>query len=77
MKHQAQLAGLSTGLKIPRGRGPRFVILHAGSARGFVEGAKMVYLANKGQGTTMMRWKADGLKNGSNPSCYQILARVL
>ncbi|KAG8238291.1 hypothetical protein J437_LFUL017046 [Ladona fulva] len=46
-KHQAQLAGFSTGLKIPRGRGPRFVILHAGSARGFVDGAKLVYLAKK------------------------------
>ncbi|KAG8228848.1 hypothetical protein J437_LFUL008344 [Ladona fulva] len=49
-KHQAQLAGLSTGLKIPRGRGLRFVILHAGSARGFVKGAKLVYLAKKRSG---------------------------
>ncbi|KAG8237257.1 hypothetical protein J437_LFUL011287 [Ladona fulva] len=49
-KHQAQLVGLSTGLKIPRGRGSRFVTLHTGSARGFVKGSKLVYLAKKRSG---------------------------
>lgn len=44
---QAALAGLSTGLKAPTARGPRFVIVHAGGNHGFVPNAKLVFLAKK------------------------------
>ncbi|XP_054287688.1 uncharacterized protein LOC129003422 [Macrosteles quadrilineatus] len=44
----AFLAGLTTGLKDPTQRGPRFVIVHAGGENGFVEGAQLVFLAKKG-----------------------------
>lgn len=44
----AYMAGLSTGLKNPTQRGPRFVIVHAGGKNGFVEGAQHVFLAKKG-----------------------------
>lgn len=44
----AFMAGLTTGLKDPTERGPRFVITHAGGEKGFVNGAKMVFLAKKG-----------------------------
>ncbi len=46
----AFLAGLSTGLKGPTARGPRFVLLHAGGKMGFIEGAKHVFLAKKNSG---------------------------
>lgn len=44
---QAFLAGLSTGLKSPTGRGPRFALVHAGNERGFVPNAKLVFLCKK------------------------------
>lgn len=44
----AFLAGLTTGLKEPTERGPRFVIVHAGSERGFVKNGQLVFLAKKG-----------------------------
>lgn len=44
----AFLSGLTTGLKDPTQRGPRFVIVHAGGKNGFVEGANLVFLAKKG-----------------------------
>ena len=44
----AFMAGLTTGLKEPTERGPRFVIVHAGGERGFVKDGKMVFLAKKG-----------------------------
>jgi hypothetical protein len=34
------LAGLTTGLKHPTARGPRFVIIHAGGKNGFINDAK-------------------------------------
>lgn len=45
---EAFLAGLTTGLKDPTHRGPRFVILHAGGKDGFVNNGKLVFLAKKG-----------------------------
>ncbi|XP_054257587.1 uncharacterized protein LOC128982668 [Macrosteles quadrilineatus] len=45
----AYMAGLTTGLKDPTERGPRFVITHAGGENGFVKEAKMVFLAKKGK----------------------------
>jgi hypothetical protein len=36
----AFLAGLTTGLKHPTARGPRFVIVHAGGKKGFIKNAK-------------------------------------
>ncbi|KAG8228889.1 hypothetical protein J437_LFUL007626 [Ladona fulva] len=44
------LERLSTGLKRPTGRGPRFVILSARSDQGFVENARLVYPAKKNAG---------------------------
>lgn len=44
----AFLSGLTTGLKDPTQRGPRFVIVHAGGESGFVENAELVFLAKKG-----------------------------
>ncbi|KAG8227918.1 hypothetical protein J437_LFUL011846 [Ladona fulva] len=44
------LEGLSTGLKRPTGRAPRFVILSAGNDQGFVENARLVYPAKKNTG---------------------------
>lgn len=44
----AFLAGLTTGLKEPTERGPRFVIVHAGGEKGFVKDGKLVFLARKG-----------------------------
>jgi hypothetical protein len=43
----AFLAGLTTGLKHPTARGPRFVIVHAGGKNGFINDAKLVSLAKK------------------------------
>ncbi|KAH7976968.1 hypothetical protein HPB52_021935 [Rhipicephalus sanguineus] len=40
--------GLSTGLRAPSGKGGRLIILHAGSADGFVDGAALVFRAKKG-----------------------------
>lgn len=45
---QAFVNGLTTGLKTPTGKGPRFVLVHAGNKDGFVEGADMTFLAKKG-----------------------------
>ncbi|KAG5889976.1 hypothetical protein JTB14_020264 [Gonioctena quinquepunctata] len=39
--------GLTTGLKAPTQRGPRFVLLHAGTEEGFVDGAELTFLAIK------------------------------
>nr|CAD7597081.1 unnamed protein product [Timema genevievae] len=44
---QAFLEGLSTGLKPPRARGPRFAMVHAGNSNGFVEGAELTFLYKK------------------------------
>lgn len=43
----AFVRGLSTGLKAPTSRGPRFVLVHAGSKNGFVAGAELTFLAKK------------------------------
>jgi transposase len=43
----AFIKGLSTGLKHPTQRGPRFILVHAGSENGFVNGAEMFFLAKK------------------------------
>jgi hypothetical protein len=43
----AFLACLKTGLKHPTARGPRFVIVHAGGKNGFINDAKLVFLAKK------------------------------
>ncbi|XP_049513968.1 uncharacterized protein LOC125941081 [Dermacentor silvarum] len=42
--------GLSTGLCAPSGKGGRLIVLHAGSAEGFVDGAALVFRAKKGAG---------------------------
>ncbi|KAH6920073.1 hypothetical protein HPB50_028940 [Hyalomma asiaticum] len=42
--------GLSTGLRAPSGKGGRLIVLHAGSAEGFVDGAARVFRAEKGAG---------------------------
>lgn len=42
--------GLSTGLRAPSGKGGRLIVLHAGSAEGFVDGAALVFRAKKGAG---------------------------
>ncbi|KAH6929504.1 hypothetical protein HPB50_000957 [Hyalomma asiaticum] len=43
--------GLSTGLRAPSGKGGRrLIVLHAGSAEGFVDGAALVFRAKKGTG---------------------------
>ncbi|KAG5880079.1 hypothetical protein JTB14_011582 [Gonioctena quinquepunctata] len=39
---------LITGLKAPTQRGPRFVLLHAGTEEGFVDGAELTFLPKKG-----------------------------
>ncbi|KAE8740517.1 hypothetical protein FOCC_FOCC013962 [Frankliniella occidentalis] len=43
----AFLNGLTTGPKTKTGKGGRFVLLHAGGAKGFVPGAKLVFKAKK------------------------------
>lgn len=47
---QAFNEGLTTGIKPPTSRGPRYVLLHAGSKNGFVKGAEMTFLAKKSSG---------------------------
>ncbi|KAH6939767.1 hypothetical protein HPB50_021571 [Hyalomma asiaticum] len=42
--------GLSTGLRAPSGKGGRLIVLHAGSAEGFLDGAALVFRAKKGAG---------------------------
>ncbi|KAH6933851.1 hypothetical protein HPB50_018606 [Hyalomma asiaticum] len=39
---------LSTGLRAPSGKGGRLIVLHAGSAEGFLDGAALVFRAKKG-----------------------------
>jgi hypothetical protein len=41
----AFLAGLTTGLKYRTAGGPRFVSVHASGKGGFIDGAKLVFLA--------------------------------
>jgi hypothetical protein len=41
---QAFLAGLSTGLKPPTARGPRFSVVHTGNENGFLPNAQLVFL---------------------------------
>ncbi|KAK4883313.1 hypothetical protein RN001_006632 [Aquatica leii] len=43
----AFVRGLTTGLKAPAARGPRFVLLHAGGDNGFVNGSELIFLAKK------------------------------
>ena len=43
----AFLSDLTTGLKAPTLRGPRFVMLHAGSKEGFIKNAELTFLAKK------------------------------
>jgi transposase len=43
----AFLVGFTTGLKHPTACGPRFVIVHAGRKNGFINDAKLVFLAKK------------------------------
>lgn len=43
----AYIRGLTTGLKAPTSRGPRFVLLHAGGTHGFINGAELTFLAKK------------------------------
>ncbi|XP_050503419.1 uncharacterized protein LOC126882497 [Diabrotica virgifera virgifera] len=43
----AFVRGLTTGLKPPTARGPRFVLLHAGGKDGFINGAELTFLAKK------------------------------
>jgi hypothetical protein len=47
MPKDSFLTGLTTGLKHPTARGPRFVIVHAGGKNGFINDAKLVFLAKK------------------------------
>jgi hypothetical protein len=44
---QAFLAGLSTGLKPPTARGPRFALVHTGNENGFLSNAQLVFLCKK------------------------------
>ncbi|KAG5898160.1 hypothetical protein JTB14_034015 [Gonioctena quinquepunctata] len=44
----AFVKGLTTGLKALTQRGPRFVLLHAGTGEGSVDGAELTFLAEKG-----------------------------
>jgi transposase len=43
----AFLAGFTVGLKHPTAHGPRFVIVHEGGRNGFINNAKLVFLAKK------------------------------
>jgi hypothetical protein len=65
----AFLAGLTTGLKHPTARGPRFVIVYAGGKNGFINDAKLVFLRKRTRQTTMMRWTASDLISGSKTNC--------
>ncbi|XP_037568094.1 uncharacterized protein LOC119448962 [Dermacentor silvarum] len=42
--------GLSTGIRALSGKGGRLIVLHAGSAEGFVDGAGLLFRAKKGAG---------------------------
>lgn len=46
----AFIRGLTTDLRAPSKRGPRFVLLHAGCEDGFIEGAQRIFLAKKNDG---------------------------
>jgi hypothetical protein len=59
------------GLKHPTACGLRFVIVHAGGKNGFINDAKLVFLAKKNSAqTTMMRWTVRDLKSGSRTNCF-------
>lgn len=45
--NQAFLAGLSTGLKAPSGKGSRIIIVHAGNEKGFVPQAEEIFKSKK------------------------------
>ena len=44
---QAFMEGLTTGLKAPVSRGPRFALVHAGSEDGFINGTELNFLCKK------------------------------
>ncbi|XP_031354629.1 uncharacterized protein LOC116179062 [Photinus pyralis] len=44
---QAFIQGLSTGLRLPSGLGPRFALVHAGGNNGFIPGAELTFLCKK------------------------------
>lgn len=43
--------GLTTGLRVPSGKGCRLIVLHAGSEKGFVDGACLIFRASKSAST--------------------------
>ncbi|KAH6936075.1 hypothetical protein HPB50_013064 [Hyalomma asiaticum] len=63
--------GLSTGLRAPSGKGGRLIVLHAGSAEGFVDGAALVFRAKKALVITTQKWMLRVFKNGLLNSCYR------
>ena len=46
-RRQAFIEGVSTGLKLPSGSGPRFALLHAGGSDGFIPNAELNFLCKK------------------------------
>jgi hypothetical protein len=65
----AFLSSLTTGLKHSTARGPRFVTVHTGGQNGFINDAKLVFLAKGTWQTTTTRWTARDLKSGSKTNC--------
>lgn len=46
-RREAFIAGVSTGLKNPSGKGKRLIILHVGSESGFVDGSLLLFESKK------------------------------
>ena len=44
---QAAIEGVSSGLKPPKARGPRFALVHAGNEHGFIPNAELTFLCRK------------------------------
>ena len=60
----------SVALKVPFGKGERFIVVHAGTDNGFIEGASLVFKAKTSQGDyhnemngeNFMRWLNERIK---------------
>nr|CAD7588903.1 unnamed protein product [Timema genevievae] len=70
---QAFLEGLSTGMKPPRARGPRFVMVHAGNGNGFVEGAELTFLYKKNTADTHDKISGDNQLLANTPEGADIV----
>ena len=53
-RQDAFRAGLMVALKGEHLRGPRYVVLHAGSVQGFIRNAKYLFFPQKNLWTTMV-----------------------